>query len=155
MGINILNRNKMFKTAAVAAAIGAADAAKIPLMKRELSKEMLTHQLNSLENKFLQQEGLGTNVPITDFLNAQYFVEVEIGTPGQKFVMVPDTGSSNLWVYSHSCWSIPCWTHKNTGDSTSSASPRPELLPSPPPDTRPSSTLEPPSSSVQRPSSTK
>jgi len=111
----------MFKTAAVAAAIGAADAAKIPLMKRELSKEMLTHQLNSLENKFLQQEGLGTNVPITDFLNAQYFVEVEIGTPGQKFVMVPDTGSSNLWVYSHSCWSIPCWTHKTFNNKDSSS----------------------------------
>lgn len=25
--------------------------------------------------------------------------------------MVPDTGSSNLWVYSSKCWSAPCWTH--------------------------------------------
>ena len=25
--------------------------------------------------------------------------------------MVPDTGSSNLWVYSSKCYSIPCWTH--------------------------------------------
>lgn len=34
--------------------------------------------------------------------------------------MVPDTGSSNLWVYSHRCIAIPCWTHPtfNAGKST-------------------------------------
>jgi len=25
--------------------------------------------------------------------------------------MVPDTGSSNLWVYSQKCWAVPCFTH--------------------------------------------
>jgi len=34
--------------------------------------------------------------------------------------MVPDTGSSNLWVYSHSCWAIPCWTHATFNNSKSS-----------------------------------
>jgi hypothetical protein len=53
-------------------------------------------------------------------MNAQYFIEVAIGTPPQKFKMVPDTGSSNLWVYSHSCWAIPCWTHSTFNNSKSS-----------------------------------
>lgn len=35
--------------------------------------------------------------------------------------MVPDTGSSNLWVYSHSCWfSLPCWTHSTYNHGKSS-----------------------------------
>jgi hypothetical protein len=35
--------------------------------------------------------------------------------------MVPDTGSSNLWVYSHSCWtSIACWLHPTYSHSKSS-----------------------------------
>lgn len=53
-------------------------------------------------------------------MNAQYFINVDIGTPAQTFTMVPDTGSSNLWVYSHSCWSVPCWTHKTYDHKKSS-----------------------------------
>lgn len=34
--------------------------------------------------------------------------------------MVPDTGSSNLWAYGHSCYAIPCWTHPTYDHSKSS-----------------------------------
>lgn len=35
--------------------------------------------------------------------------------------MVPDTGSSNLWVYSHDCWWSPaCYLHKTYSHSKSS-----------------------------------
>lgn len=60
-------------------------------------------------------------VVIDDVMNAQYFGEIALGTPPQKFKVVFDTGSSNLWVPSHSCWSIPCWLH-NTYKSSESSS---------------------------------
>jgi hypothetical protein len=64
---------------------------------------------------------LGDSVPINNYLNVQYFIEVEVGTPPQKFTVVPDTGSSNLWMYSSTCWSIPCWYHATYNKKKSSS----------------------------------
>lgn len=59
--------------------------------------------------------------PVTDYMDAQYKTTISIGTPAQDFVIIPDTGSSNLWVYDHSCWSVACWrnpTYKSSSSST-------------------------------------
>lgn len=107
----------MFKVAA--AILGATQALKIPIIKKELTIDQYKRQLMGIEEKFLGDR-VGTEVPITDHSNAQYFVTTEIGTPGQPFTMVPDTGSSNVWVYAHNCWSVVCWTHKTFNNSDSS-----------------------------------
>jgi hypothetical protein len=84
------------------------EAKKIPMIKKDLTKEKIYRQMDSIQDKFL---GAGQHIVVQDFMNAQYFIEVSVGTPAQKFTVVPDTGSSNLWLYSKSCWSVPCWTH--------------------------------------------
>ncbi|XP_044243015.1 gastricsin [Ursus arctos] len=102
---------------------------KVPLRKLESIREtmkdkgLLGEFLRIHKNDPAQKyhfSDLGMVYEPLAYLDSLYLGEIGIGTPPQNFLVLFDTGSSNLWVPSVQCQSQACDSHSRFNPSMSS-----------------------------------
>merc|ERR1719412_1796372 len=95
---------------------------RIPLTKFKTARrslEEVSTSMSKIANRYgaknlaARIQGAVPEEPLDNFLDAQYYGPIDIGTPAQTFNVIFDTGSSNLWVPSITCkiTEIACRRH--------------------------------------------
>lgn len=76
----------------------------------------------TLNNEFSYLEGrmLGNDQSLTNYLDMEYVGSIWIGNPKQKFKVLFDTGSANIYVPGKNCKCLACGAHSKYDSSASS-----------------------------------
>ncbi|XP_040465603.1 pepsin A-like [Falco naumanni] len=82
-----------------------------------LDRYLKQHPYN-LATKYFPSET--STEPLQNYMDNEYYGTISIGTPGQEFTVIFDTGSSNLWVPSVYCSSMACSNHNRFNPAESS-----------------------------------
>lgn len=108
-----------FLLAAVIASLAFGQIVRLSMKKKgnsEFVKGLLANAAKGIAPRVMVSDG---SIVINDYENSQYYGEISLGTPPQKFEVIFDTGSSNLWVASSSCDSS-CGRHAKYNSAKSS-----------------------------------